>query len=167
MSKNVCEETVFQEIFSRLADSLRNFLYYKCGDRQQAEDISQEAFLRMWKGCEKVSPEKAKSFLFTVANNLWLDQIKHQKVVLSFQRKARPANVTHSPEFLYEEEEFHQRLMAAISALPEKSRTVFLMNRMDKLTYQEIADRLGISKKAVEKRMHKALVELRKLSDKI
>ncbi len=167
MSKNICEESTFKQIFENLAQSLHNFLFYKSGNRALAEDLGQEAFLRLWKSCAKVLPEKAKSYLFTVANNLLLDHVKHQKVVLAYQ-KQKPSNDTQeTPEYLYEEEEFQKRLSEAIANLPEKSRVVFLMNRLDKLTYQEIADRLEISKKAVEKRMHKALVELRKLTNKI
>ncbi|MEM7514507.1 MAG: sigma-70 family RNA polymerase sigma factor, partial [Bacteroidota bacterium] len=59
------------------------------------------------------------------------------------------------------------RLEGAIAALPEKNRVVFLMNRIEKLTYQEIADSLGLSVKAIEKRMHKALIELRKIHHQI
>ncbi|MEL6273777.1 MAG: sigma-70 family RNA polymerase sigma factor [Bacteroidota bacterium] len=166
--KNVCEESTFRGLFKDLGLGLRNFLYYKTGDAQQAEDLAQEAFLKLWKACARVAPAKAKSFLFTVANNLFLDQVKHQKVVLHFQKQAKVTSSTiESPEYLYEKDEFQQRLEKAIANLPEKNRIVFLMNRIDKLTYQEIADRLGISKKAVEKRMSKALVELRVLNQKI
>lgn len=167
MSQNVCEERTYQGLFESLSQAVRNFVYYKSGDLAQAEDITQEAFLRLWKACAKVQPEKAKSFLYTVANNLFLDQVKHQKVVLAFQQIKPKSSTQETPEYLYEAEEFKQRLEVAIAQLPEKHRTVFLMSRIEKMTYQEIADRLGLSKKAVEKRMSKALVELRKLSEKI
>ncbi len=162
--QNVCEEGRFRQIFVKLGQSLRNFIYYKSGDVQQAEDISQEAFIRLWKACAKVQPDKAKAYLYRVANNLLLDQIKHEKVKLTYQQHAdKKISDTHTPAYLLEEAEFREQLAKAIADLPEKSRTVFLMNRIDGLTYQEIADRLGISKKAVEKRMSKALVGLRQL----
>ena len=66
-----------------------------------------------------------------------------------------------------EEEEFRKRLEEGISNLPEGQRVVFLMNRIDKKKYREIAEELNISVKAVEKRMHKALVALRKISKKV
>ena len=167
MSKNVCEEKTYQNIFESLSFSLRNFIFFKCGDVNQAEDIAQEAFLRLWKACANVLPEKAKSFLYTVANNLLLDQIKHQKVVLNFQKLPQKTETIEDPEYLYQVDEFQKILEEAIAALPEKNRVVFLMSRLEKLTYQEIAARLEISKKAVEKRMSKALIELRKLTDGI
>ena len=164
---NVCEQSVFKQVFDTYANSLRNFIYYKCGDKNLSEDLLQDAFLRLWKNCAKVPFSKAKSYLFTVANNLFLDGVKHQKVVLKFRQHKKGQQETENPQFLLESKEFKERLESAIGQLPENSRIVFLMNRMDKLTYREIAERLGLSVKAVEKRMHKALVELRKLTKKI
>ncbi|MEM8586033.1 MAG: RNA polymerase sigma factor [Bacteroidota bacterium] len=167
-SDHVCEEAVFEGLFRQLGQGLQNFLYYKTGNLKQAEDLSQEAWLRLWKACAKVTPAKAKSFLFTVANNLFLDEAKHRQVVLKYaQENPVPIAGQESPQYQLEETEFYQQLQSAIGALPEKSRVVFLMNRIDKLPYREIAERLGISQKAVEKRMSKALVELRKLTQSI
>ena len=66
-----------------------------------------------------------------------------------------------------EEQEWKNKIEAAIAALPEKQRTVFLMSRIDKKTYKEIAEVLGISKQAVEKRIYKALDTLRVVSKMI
>ena len=54
MSENVCAESVYQRVFKEQAKDIRNFLYYKCGSVEQAEDWMQEAFLRLWKNCAKV-----------------------------------------------------------------------------------------------------------------
>ena len=172
MSKNlnlssVCEEKVYESLYMEHVESLRNFLYYKCGNIGQAEDFAQEAFIRMWKNCAKVPFAKAKGFLYTVANNLFLNEVKHQKVVLKFQQRAHVTSSNQTPEFLLEEKEFHQRLEAAISNLPENQRIVFLMSKIEKKTYKEIAETLGLSVKAIEKRMSKALIEIRKLTRKI
>lgn len=168
MASSVCEEKVFDQVFETQGERLRNFLYYKCGDLELAEDFTQECFVKLWNNCAKVPLEKAKSFLFTIGNNLFLNHVKHKKVVLKFQQRQDPSDRSHeSPEFLMEEQEFKERLEAAISALTENQRVVFLMNRIDKKTYKEIAETLGISQKAVEKRMSKALQSLRKLTKRI
>ncbi|MBL7972860.1 MAG: sigma-70 family RNA polymerase sigma factor, partial [Prolixibacteraceae bacterium] len=67
-----------------------------------------------------------------------------------------------TPEFEMEVREFDQKLQRVLAELNEKCRTVFLMNRMERLTYNEIAKNLNISVKAVEKRMKKALEHLHK-----
>ena len=149
------------------AEALRNFMYYKTGNLAQAEDFVQDAFSKLWENCAKVPIEKAKSFLFTVANNLFLNQVEHKKVVLKFKNRPQKQQSDITPHFLLEEEEFRQRLEQAIADLPEGQRIVFLMNRMDKKTYREIAEILEISVKAVEKRMHKALSALRKITRKV
>ena len=163
MEKNqsVCEPKIFEEVYNAQAKTLRNFIYYKCGDAAAADDFVQEAFVKLWKNCAKVLIEKAKSFLFTVANNLFLNDYAHKKVVLKHQQNITLHQTNESPEFLMEEKEFMVKLQNAISDLPEKQREVFLLNRIDKKKYREIAELLDISIKTVEKRMSLALKTLR------
>lgn len=163
MSKNVCAEKTFYNTFRTHAQGLRNFLYYKTGSLPRAEDLVQDAFGKLWENCAKVSPEKAKSYLFTVGNNLFLNQVAHEKVKLKFQKQDHPQQSNETPEFIMEVTELRDQLEKAIAQLPDSQRLVFLMNRIDGKKYREIAEELGISQKAVEKRMHKALKELRKV----
>ncbi len=159
--KSVCEQPVFTDIFESHAEAVRNFIYYKCGDRDQAEDVMQEAFIKLWHNCKKVIFEKAKGFLCTVANNLFLNQVARQKVRLEYSKIPRSNKNVESPDFVMEEKEFLDKLQNAIAELPEGQREVFLLNRIDKKTYNEIAEMLDISVKAVEKRMHNALKKMR------
>lgn len=165
--KTICDKKVFESIFSTHSKGLYHFLYYKTGDTGSAEDLMQDAFIKLWKNCAKVTFAKAKSFLFTVANNLFLDKVKHQKVVLRFQQRPQKTATAESPAYLMEEQEFKERLEKAISQLPEKQRIAFLLNRIDKKTYREIAVLEGVSVKAIEKRIGKALLALRRLTKRI
>jgi len=167
MPRSVCEEEVYSSLFSNHAESLINYLYYKSGNYSTAEDIMQDAFVKLWKECSKVVFDKAKSFLYTVATNTFLNHVKHQKIVLKFEKRGHSQISHQSPQYLLEEAEFKQKLENAIAALPEDQRVVFLMNRIDKMKYREIAEHLNLSVKAIEKRMNKALVKLRKVSKKL
>lgn len=168
MQKNICEQKIFEELYKTHAEALRNFMYYKAGDLQVAEDLTHDAFSKLWTNCSKVIFEKAKSFIYTVGNNLFLNKVKHQKVVLKFFSQSKESKVQQEdPQFLMEESEFKEKLEQAISNLSEAQRVVFLMNRIDKLTYKEIAKVLDISVKAVEKRMHNALKNLKTLHHSI
>lgn len=100
----------------------------------------------MWKNYTSVIFEIAKSYVFTIANNLLLNEYKHQKVVLKFQEKPQTDRTIEDPEYLMEEQEWKDKIEAAIATLPEKQRTVFLMSRIDKKTYREITEVLGTSK---------------------
>ncbi|MNK16415.1 ECF RNA polymerase sigma factor SigE [compost metagenome] len=161
--KGICEEITFSNFFANHAKALRNYLYYKYGNQEQADDVTQEAFIKLWENCANVPLEKAKSFLYTVANNTTLNHIAHQKVVLEYSKKSLAKTTdSQNPEFLMEEEQFKVKLQNAIAKLTEAQRTAFLLHRIDGKKYHEIAEILGISVKAVEKRLHGALVELRK-----
>ncbi|MGK0390301.1 MAG: RNA polymerase sigma-70 factor (family 1) [Maribacter sp.] len=164
---SICKDEVFEKVFMEHSEGLRNFMYYKCGNLNQAEDLVQESFVKLWSNCAKVAIGKAKSYVFTIANNLFLNEVKHQKVVLKFQQQQNESSSKETPEFLLEEQEFKQQLEKAIADLPEGQREVFLLNRIDKKTYREIAEMLGVSVKAIEKRMHKALKALRVLTKRI
>lgn len=161
-SIGVCEEMVFNNFFRLNVKTLRNYLFYKFGNQEQANDISQEAFVKLWENCAEVPLEKAKSFVYKVANNATLNQIAHQKVVLNYSKKENLVHSTNeSPEFILEESEFKTKLEKAISNLTEAQRTAFLLNRIDGKKYSEIAILLEISVKAVEQRIHGALISLR------
>ena len=164
---SVCEESTYTTIFKEYAKTLHNYLYYKTGNMTLSQDLTQEAFTRLWHNCAKVIPASAKGYVFKIANNLLINEYNHQKVVFKFQAKPQTDRSNESPEYLLEEKELKERLEAAIAALPEKQRVVFLMSRIEKKTYQEIADILDLSRQAVEKRMYKALDALRLVSSKI
>ena len=161
LQDHICEERLFESIFKKHSKNLHNFLYYKFGEHLNPKDKVEEAFIKLWQNCSKVSPDKAKSFLFTTANNLMLNAVAHQKVVLEFEKRPQKTATIESPEFLLEEKEYHEKLQKALSNLTEAQRVAFLMNRVEGKRFKEIAELLDISTKAVEKRIYGALKKLR------
>ena len=160
--ENVCNENTFTLLYEAHGKPVWRFIYFKCGDTAQADDLVQEAFIKLWQNCTKVTKEKAKSFLYTVCNNAFLNEVAHKKVVLKHSTIKSDHTNFHSPEFLMEETEFNQKLKNSIENLTEAQRTAFLLNRIEGKKYAEIAEMLNISVKAVEKRMSLALATLRK-----
>lgn len=153
---------MYDRFFREQAKGLRNFLFFKFGSETDAEDVVQEAFIRLWKNCDKVPIEKARGFLYTAANNLSLSIKRHEKVKLTHK-----SDLTYDdrdqedPEYTILEKEFKEKLQNSIEALPERQREAFLLNRIEKKTYNEIAEIMGVSVKAIEKLMHKALLKIR------
>lgn len=161
ISDNICNETIFSSVFKKYSKDLHDFLYYKFGDSLNPKDKVQEAFIKLWENCGKVSPSKAKSYLFTVGNNLMLNEAAHQKVVLKYV-KLKPKHYTNeTPEFIMQHNEYMQKLQTALSNLTEAQRVAFLLNRVEGKKHKEIAEMLDISTKAVEKRIYGALRKLR------
>ena len=164
---NVCEQTVYEELFRTHASSLRNFLMYKFQHTEYAEDTVQEAFYTLWQNCKDVTIALAKAYVYRVAQNQMIKRLERNKVhqkYMSFQTKSEEEA---GPDFHLEYNELSEKLKTAIAHLPEGQREVFLMHRFDSKSYAQIAEELEVSVKAVEKRMHKALVKLRLVIKKL
>jgi RNA polymerase sigma factor (sigma-70 family) len=165
--ENICEEKLFNTLFQLHSTDLYRFLYYKYGPQNNPKDLVQEAFIKLWDNCHKVLPSKARSFLFTVANNRMLNDLAKKKTVLKYSQERPKGHTVESPEYIMEENEYMSRLQAAIESLTEDQRVTFLLNRIEGKKHQEIADMLGISRKAVEKRIYTALTIIQEKVGKI
>jgi len=163
LHEDCCKENIFSKLHQKYAKDLHDFIYYKFGEQHNPKDKVQQAFLKLWENCKDVKPEKAKSYLFSVANNTTLNVIKHKKVVLKYELKApHKQSDNQDPQFLMEEKEYMKKYQKALSELTEEKRVTFLLNRVEGKTHKEIAEMLGVSRKAVEKRIYTAIKQLRK-----
>ena len=158
---SICEQKTYNQIFRAHYEAVTRFVYYKCGDLQQAEDIVQDVFVKLWKLCSTVSFSKVKAYLYRAANNSFLNEVAHEKIVWKHLQKTAPSVDNENPEYLMQMDEFHEKLKTAIASLPQKEREVYLLSRVEKKTYSEIAEILGLGVKAIERRMIKALLMLR------
>lgn len=163
---SICEQKVFNQIFRSHYEALTRYIYFKGGDLQQAEDIVQDVFVKLWKLCATVSFLKVKAYLFRAANNSFLNEKAHQRIVYEHLKKPASSLDNETPEYLMQMEEFHKKLKMAIASLPQKEREVYLLSRIEKKTYAEIAEITGIGIKAIERRMSKALLNLREVLGK-
>ena len=156
LNDSICQEQVFERIYNKYAKDLHNFLFYKFGEQFNPNDKAQDAFMKLWDNCKDVTLSKAKSFLFTVANNMMLNEIKHHKVVLKFQYQNHKHYSNESPEFLLEKDQFLERYKKVLESLTEEQRVAFLLNKVEGKKHNEIADMLGVTQKVVEYRIYSA-----------
>lgn len=164
----LCEESYFNAFYLKHMQAASNFAFYKCGNKDASLDLVQDAFSKIWENCSKIDFDKAKTYLFTSVNNLFLNTVRHQKVVMSYAKESPYLDKTNlNPEYLMEEDEFKQKLLLAIEGLSDEQREVFLLNRIEGKKYREIAELLEISQKTVEKRMSAALKFLRTKIEKV
>ncbi len=163
---DICKEYIFNEVFRTYSKDLYNFLYYKYGADNNPHDLVQEAFLKLWKNCKKVQFEKVKSYLFTIANNQMLNELAKKKTVLKYRDEPQKKHTDENPEYIMEGGQFMEQLQEAIEGLTEAQRVAFMLNRVEGKKHAEIAEMLGISRKAVEKRIYGAVAALQeKLGD--
>ncbi|MEM5564424.1 sigma-70 family RNA polymerase sigma factor [Psychroserpens sp. AS72] len=162
LNENICEAKVFEHVYNTYSKDVHNFLYYKYGEQFNPKDKVQDAFIKLWDNCKKVTLSKAKSFLFTVANNMVLNDIKHHKVVLNHQKMAPRSHTNETPEFILEQEQFFERYKKVLESLTEDQRVAFLLSKAEGKTHREIADFLGVTNKVVEYRIYSAFNILKK-----
>jgi len=151
----------FKFLFDNHFDSIRNYIYYRSGDEELATDIAQDSFMKLWEKNVVFDEKPLRSLLYKIANDLFISKYRREKVAQKYLMKLEASVNNHSPEDQLAYKELKTKYETALQNLSEKQRVVFLMSRMEGLKYQEIAERLELSVKAVEKRMTYALSFLR------
>jgi len=158
----------FKELFDTYFNDLRKYLFYRSGDEELATDIAQDTFMRIWEKQIEIDHKTAKGLLFKIGNDLFITRYRKEQVTFKFFKTYKPDGHDLSPEEHIQFNELKIAYEKSLETMPEKQRVVFLMSRIDELKYTEIADQLGLSVKAIEKRMNLALTHLKKhLKDKI
>ncbi len=152
------DEASFEVLFRKLYAPLCKTIFKIVQDKDLAEDIAQDAFFILWEKRNEVTIS-VKSYLYRAAINKAFTQLEKNKRFVRTQEgdwfEYEPsANTT---EEIVNEKELQMEVNKAIDSLPPACRTVFLMSRMDEMSYKEIAEALNISVKTVENQMSKAL----------
>ena len=127
-----------------------------------ATDIAQDSFMKIWEKNLEYNENQIKGLLYKISKELWISQYRKIDSARKFELNLTYEDERITPEDLLEYDELRVKYEEVLSILPENQREVFLMSRMEDLTYKEIADRLDIGVKAIEKRMSLALRTLRK-----
>ncbi len=152
----------FKSCFNELFDAVRNYIFYRCNDIDLATDITQEAFMKIWEKDFIYHPQKTKALIYKISNELWISHYRKSKSALNYKLTLSHEDLKNENEEKFDFTELKNKYEATLSILPLAQREVFLMSRMEELTYKEISERLGIGVKAIEKRMSLALKALRK-----
>ncbi len=153
---------MFENHFSQV----RNYVFYRSGNAEIATDIAQEAFLKIWEKQHNIQHKKVKGLLYKIAGDLYVSHYRRERRTFQFFNNYLFNDEFQSPEEQMAFEQLKEAYMVALKKMKENQRTVFLMSRAENMKYSEIAVRLGISVKAVEKRMKHALEHLRNFLQK-
>lgn len=159
----------FSQLFRLYYPKLFSFIYQLLKDRPLTEEITQDVFLRLWINREKVNLHLSfDSYLFTIAKNIVLNFFKKKEIE---QRYVDHALQSTDTEYVDVEEDFYFKdLLAiieqAVSEMPPQQQKVFRLSREEGLLNAEIAEKLGISKRTVEKHIGSSLTYLRKVIEK-
>lgn len=143
---------------------LHAYLTGKLRDRELAADLTQEAFLRFAEQGGDVAVLNPRSYLYRTAHNLAIDHIRQgqrqRTDTIPHEDMAEIVEDRLGAEDAIDSRQRLDLLRAVIQALPKRTRQVFVLNRIEELTYAEVAARLGISESTVQKHLAKALLHV-------
>ncbi|MBU0567405.1 RNA polymerase sigma factor [bacterium] len=167
MDKVAMEDTAaFGEIMRRYQSPLFNFIYRTLSDYGEAEDLTQETFLRIYNSAKRYKPSaKFTTYLFKIARNLCLNKLRKSHRFNIFSLEEKDAGIQapdgNSPEAIYEKKETAALIGRALATLPENQRMAVILQRFHNLSYKEISKVMGCSVSAVESLLFRAKQNLK------
>jgi RNA polymerase sigma-70 factor, ECF subfamily len=163
------ERRAFTELVERYQNRLLNFVYRTTGDRERAEDLVQETFIRVYRHLHRFDQSKKFStWVYTIASNLAKNELRNRSrnplILFQMFRKSddvdhRPLeweDNTYRPDDLFRKRHLKSLVDGAVDQLPEHHRTVFMLREMEGKTYEEIADITGANLGTVKSRLNRA-----------
>ncbi len=160
------DECAFKSSYEHFFPILLRQIFFKCQDHSLAEDITQEAFLKVWTHRTSISTSKPLfPFVARIAHNLMLDRFRKNKTGEKYRDQVIEMSHRHNPEpdDCYQHKVLEEAIRRAVADhLPEKCRRVFLLSRIERMSNAEIASLLNVSKKTVENQLYHALKVIRK-----
>lgn len=150
--------------FRALSGALQAWFRKRVLDPVEAEDLAQESFLRIAQRGEEGDAEHFEGYLYRTAGSVLADRhrrraVRHAGAHVSFEAEHDPGEEAEALRAMLARETL-QQVSAVLMTLPERTRSVFILRRVEGLRYGEIAARFGISTSAVQKHMARALEAL-------
>jgi len=157
------DRALLESVYVRLEKPIYNVVYRWLWNREDASDVVQEAFVRLWKMRRKVDPSTVDALVYRIALNLaasrWRSQKRWRWASLSALKLAPSAALSVETQAVREEEA--SRVRRAVESLPERLRRVITLCELAELSYEEVGRILGIPAGTVGSRRHRALRLLR------
>ena len=156
----------YSEIYLHYQKPVCNFIYALTHSREDAEDITHEVFINVWKNCRKLAPEEGiNRYLFAIAKNLVMRYFRQKKIESNYLQYSRQQSVQSdifSDELLLLEET-GASIEMVMSRMPRIRKQIFEMYYKGGLSYDRIADKLGMNKATVANHLSNAKNDIRKV----
>lgn len=156
-------EGAFEEVYKRYCYRLFTMAYRKLKSREVAEELVQDLFATLWTKRAEGQIQQLEPYLFSALRYRIINYVKSQRVRDGYALYCRLAqsDATHNTEEQLAHQDLNTALRAGLDRLPEKSREVFRLSRLEHHTVPEISGRLHLSEKAIEYHITKSLKLLR------
>ena len=163
------EERAFQELVERYQTRLLNFIYRTIGDREKAEDLVQEVFIRVYRHIHRFDrSKKFSTWVYTIASNLAKNELRNrsrnplvlfQAIKNNWEDEERPLqfeDTTARPDDLFRKRHLRQLVEDTVAKLPEHHRQVFVLRELEGKSYEEIAEITDCNLGTVKSRLNRA-----------
>jgi RNA polymerase sigma-70 factor (ECF subfamily) len=159
----------FEELVARYQVRLLNFVYRTIGDRDRAEDLVQEVFIRVYRHLGRFDQgKKFSTWIYTIASNLAKNELRNrsrsplvlfQAISAKFEDEDRPLQFEDEgsrPDDLFRKRHLREAVEAAVQQLPAHHREVFVLRELEGKSYEEIAEITGVNLGTVKSRLNRA-----------
>ena len=163
------EERAFQELVTRYQSRLLNFIYRTIGDREKAEDLVQEVFIRVYRHIGRFDrSKKFSTWIYTIASNLAKNELRNRsRSPLVLYQSLRPRgeedqrplqfeDLNSRPDDLYRKRHLRELVEESVAKLPAHHREVFVLRELEGKSYEEIAEITNTNLGTVKSRLNRA-----------
>lgn len=161
------EREAFGKLFERLHQPVLNYVYHMLGERQAAEDVTQEAFLRAQQHLAQLGPPwDFKSWIYRIAGNLAIDLVRKEKPSLDTEQAddvPEPATTRRPTERKVQREETRLSVRSTLASLPPTYRQALILREINGLSYDEVARAMECSNDNARQLVHRARLQFREL----
>lgn len=169
------KKAIFKNLLRENKDRVFGYAFYYLKNKEDAEDVSQEVFIKLWNNWESVDKKRVVGWIMRVTHNYCIDMIRHKKASVSHQRMSaqidmdrvlQNSDIQANPEAQYALSETQRMLLAAIDDLPAKTKSMLLLHYFQGLKFEEISDALGINLNTVKVTIHRGRKALKQILKK-
>jgi RNA polymerase sigma-70 factor (ECF subfamily) len=158
------DRKAFEAVFLSYFDRVKRFIAGLVRYEEDAEDLAQDIFAKIWTGRETLDTNLSfHSLLYVMARNAAFNYLKHKLVQINYAEEYIQPEEADTPEKQMFAKEIALLTEMALNRMPEKRREIYRLSRNQGLSNDEIANRLNVSKKTVENNLSMALCEIRKI----
>ena len=149
----------FGDLYQRYLKLIYKYIYYRVGEQDEAEDLTETVFLKVWETLPRFRVEQAsfKTWLYRIAHNLLVDRHRTRKTMVSLDSQPTLRDPTLLPENEVIREEEHEWISAAIAKLPPDYQQILVLRFIERLSHSEAAEIMERSVPAVRVLQYRAL----------
>jgi RNA polymerase sigma-70 factor (ECF subfamily) len=164
--RGVGEVPTWDEVVEQHSDRVFRLAYRLTGNRHDAEDLTQEVFVRVFRSLDSYTPGTFEGWLHRITTNLFLDGARRKQRIrfdaLSDERAARLESASPAPDAAYADQTFDDDIESALATLPPDFRAAVVLCDVEGLTYEEIAEIMDAKLGTVRSRIHRGRAMLRR-----